>query len=95
MEISKVVAVITGGASGLGRATAEAIVARGGKVMILDRDAKRAAETAAELGANADYVETDVTLEGSVQAAIARTLEKFGAIHVCVNCAGVPTIGRA
>ena len=51
MEISKVVAVITGGASGLGRATAEAIVARGGKVMILDRDAKRAAETAAELGA--------------------------------------------
>lgn len=98
MEISKVVAVITGGASGLGRATAEAIVARGGKVMILDRDAKRAVETAAELGVNADYVETDVTREDSVQAAIARTLEKFGAIHVCVNCAGVgsamKTVGR-
>ena len=98
MEISQVVAVITGGASGLGRATAEAIVARGGKVMILDRDAQRAAEAAAELGANADFVETDVTREDSVKAAIARTVEKFGAIHVCVNCAGVgsamKTVGR-
>lgn len=98
MEISKVVAIITGGASGLGRATAEAIVARGGRVMILDRDAARAAETVSALGANAAWVETDVTREDSVKAAITATLEKFGAIHVCVNCAGVgsamKTVGR-
>ncbi|MDF1820096.1 MAG: 3-hydroxyacyl-CoA dehydrogenase [Alcanivoracaceae bacterium] len=98
MEINKVVAVITGGASGLGHATATAIAQAGGKVMILDRDSKRAAEVAAELGDNVAWVETDVTSEASVQAAIAATMEKFGAIHVCVNCAGVgsamKTVGR-
>jgi NAD(P)-dependent dehydrogenase (short-subunit alcohol dehydrogenase family) len=98
MEINKVVAVITGGASGLGHATATAIANAGGKVMILDRDSKRAAEVAAELGDNVAWVETDVTSEESVQAAIAATMDKFGAIHVCVNCAGVgsamKTVGR-
>lgn len=98
MDISNIVAIITGGASGLGRATAEAIVARGGRVMILDRDAQRAAETVAALGEAAAYVETDVTQEESVQAAIAATLKTFGAIHACVNCAGVgsamKTVGR-
>ena len=98
MDISKVVAVITGGASGLGQATAEAIVARGGKVMIVDRDAQKAAETAASLGDQAAWVEADVTSEESVKAAIAATMDRFGAIHVCVNCAGVgsamKTVGR-
>lgn len=98
MEINKVVAVITGGASGLGHATATAIANAGGKVMILDRDSKRAAEVAAELGDNVAWVETDVTSEESVKAAIDATMDKFGAIHVCVNCAGVgsamKTVGR-
>lgn len=98
MEISNVIAAITGGASGLGRATAEAIVAKGGKVMILDRDAKRAAETALALGEQAAWVETDVTDESSVKAAIDATVEKFGSLNVCVNCAGVgsamKTVGR-
>lgn len=98
MEISNVVAVITGGASGLGRATAEALVARGGRVMILDRDAQKAAEVVASLGEKAAWVETDVTSEASVKAAIDATRDKFGAIHVCVNCAGVgsamKTVGR-
>ena len=89
MNIQGKVAVITGGASGLGQATAEAIVAKGGKVMILDRDEKKGPEVAAELGENAAFVQTDVTDEASVQAAIDATKEKFGAIHVCVNCAGV------
>jgi len=75
-----------------------AIVARGGRVMILDRDVQRAAETVADLGEAAAYVETDVTQEESVQAAIAAALKTFGAIHVCVNCAGVgsamKTVGR-
>lgn len=98
MEFSSLVAVITGGASGLGRATAEALVARGAHVMILDRDAVRGAETAADLGALAAFTATDVTSEASVQNAIAATLSAFGAIHVCVNCAGVgsamKTVGR-
>lgn len=98
MDISKVVAVVTGGASGLGRATVEALAARGARVMILDRDAARGAEVAAELGDQVAFTETDVTSEASVQQAIAATLERFSAIHVCVNCAGVgsamKTVGR-
>ena len=98
MDIANVVAVVTGGASGLGQATAEAIVAKGGRVMILDRDAERAATVAADLGDNAGSVACDVTDAASVEAAIEATLDKFGALHVCVNCAGVgsamKTVGR-
>lgn len=98
MDIANVVAVVTGGASGLGQATAEAIVAQGGRVMILDRDAERAATVAADLGDNAGSVACDVTDAASVEAAIKATLDKFGALHVCVNCAGVgsamKTVGR-
>lgn len=98
MDIANVVAVVTGGASGLGQATAEAIVAKGGRVMILDRDAERAATVAADLGDNAGSVACDVTDAASVEAAIKATLDKFGALHVCVNCAGVgsamKTVGR-
>ncbi|WP_111657187.1 SDR family NAD(P)-dependent oxidoreductase [Isoalcanivorax indicus] len=98
MDIANVVAVITGGASGLGQATAEAIVAKGGRVMILDRDAERAATVAADLGDNAASVACDVTDAASVEAAIKAAVDKFGALHVCVNCAGVgsamKTVGR-
>ncbi len=98
MDFSNLVAVITGGASGLGRATAEALVARGARVMILDRDAARAADVVAELGERVAFTETDVTSEASVKAAIDATLQTFSAIHVCVNCAGVgsamKTVGR-
>ncbi|MCG8439563.1 3-hydroxyacyl-CoA dehydrogenase [Alcanivorax sp. S6407] len=98
MNITDKVAVITGGASGLGHATAQAIVAKGGKVMILDLNEEQGLAVAAELGDNAAFVKTDVTDEASVQAAIAATLDKFGAVHVAVNCAGVgsamKTVGR-
>ena len=98
MDISQVVAVVTGGASGLGRATVEALAARGARVMILDRDTARAAEVADALGEQVAWTETDVTSETSVKAAIDATLERFAAIHVCVNCAGVgsamKTVGR-
>jgi NAD(P)-dependent dehydrogenase (short-subunit alcohol dehydrogenase family) len=98
MEIANKIAVITGAASGLGEATARAIVERGGKVMILDRDTEKGEKVAADLGENAGFVETDVTSEESVAAAIKAARDKFGAIHVCVNCAGVgsamKTVGR-
>ena len=98
MNIQGKVAMITGGASGLGRATAEALVARGGRVMILDRDQEKGAETAAALGEAAAFVQTDVTDEASVKAAIDATRDRFGALHLCVNCAGVgsamKTVGR-
>ena len=98
MDIANTIAVITGGASGLGQATAEAIVAKGGKVMILDRDEAKAAQVAADLGERAAYVVCDVTDAASVEAAIKATTDKFGSLNVCVNCAGVgsamKTVGR-
>lgn len=91
MEIADSVAIVTGGASGLGRATAEALVARGGRVMILDRDTEKGEAVAAALGEAAAFTTTDVTSEESVRAAMAATIARFGAIHLCVNCAGVGT----
>ncbi len=98
MNIEGKIVLITGGASGLGQATAQAVVAKGGHVMILDRDATRAAEVVESLGEKAGFVACDVTSEQSVGEAIAATVERFNAIHVCVNCAGVgsamKTVGR-
>ncbi|MFP5382435.1 MAG: SDR family NAD(P)-dependent oxidoreductase, partial [Gammaproteobacteria bacterium] len=89
MDIRGKVAVVTGGASGLGLATCEAFIAKGGKVAIFDRDAERGVKAAADLGADAIFVQADVTSADSVAAAVKAVVEKFGAIHVCVNCAGV------
>ncbi len=94
MDINDKVAVITGGASGLGKATAQTIVAAGGKVALLDRNAELAAQTAAELGSDAAAYAADVTDAASVAAAIDAVVERFGAIHIDVNCAGIGTPGR-
>ena len=95
MELSTARAIVTGGASGLGAATAQHFRARGAAVTILDRDAGGAA-FAAEIGAQ--FAETDVTDEASVAAAIAHARDRMGGIDVCVNCAGIVvgerTLGR-
>ncbi len=89
MNVADAIAVITGGASGLGRATAERIVASGGRAALLDRPASNGAEVARQLGKNALFVPADVTSGDEVTAALQRTMERFGAIHVLVNCAGI------
>ena len=98
MEIKNCVAVVTGGASGLGEATVRTVIAKGGKAAILDFDADRGEKVAAELGPAAIFCKTDVTDEASVQAAVEKTVAALGGIHVAVNCAGVGTprkvIGR-
>jgi NAD(P)-dependent dehydrogenase (short-subunit alcohol dehydrogenase family) len=92
MELQDKVVVITGGASGLGRATAEYFVDRGARVSIFDLSEEAGNAAVAELGVdNALFTTTDVTSEASVAAAIDATLQKFGAIHINVNCAGVPS----
>jgi len=91
MRIEGKVAIVTGGASGIGRGVCEEWVARGGRVVIFDLQAERAQETAAALGRErAAAVEVDVTDEAAVQAGIEQTRAAFGAIHVAVNSAGVP-----
>ena len=94
MDINGKVAVVTGGASGLGKAAAEAIVAAGGQVAILDRNAALAEQTAAALGEEAAAFPVDVADAASAQAAVAAAAERFGAIHINVNCAGIAAAGR-
>ncbi len=89
MQLKDSVAIVTGGASGLGRGTVEKFVAAGGKVAIFDLNETVGAEIAAALGDAVIFCKVNVTDEASVQQAIDKTMATFGAIHICVNCAGV------
>lgn len=89
MQLTGACAIITGGASGLGAATAEAFRAAGARVTILDRDAVRGAAHAAAIGAG--FAEVDVTDEGSAVAAVAAAKTAMGRIDILVNCAGIAT----
>lgn len=92
MDIEGKVIVITGGASGLGQATARYMVKeKGARVALFDLNREAGEATVAELGDDvAMFYETDVTSEESIDAAIAATMEKFGAIHADINAAGIP-----
>ncbi|TNJ44026.1 SDR family NAD(P)-dependent oxidoreductase [Phaeobacter sp. B1627] len=96
MKLATTRAVITGGASGLGEATARHFRTAGAEVTIFDRDADRGQRIADSIGAH--FAQTDVTSEASVQAAISLASERMGGISACVNCAGIAhaikTVGR-
>jgi NAD(P)-dependent dehydrogenase (short-subunit alcohol dehydrogenase family) len=91
-------AVVSGGASGLGEATARLLVARGARVAILDRDADRAKAVADDLGDAARAYVADVTEPDQVKAAIDGAAEELGPVSAAVICAGVGfaqrTVGR-
>lgn len=89
MNIQGKTAVVTGGASGLGRATVESIIAKGGNVAIFDLNDEAGSALAAELGERAFYQRVNVADESNVRTAIEAVVAKFGAIHICVNCAGI------
>ena len=96
MRIDQTAAIVTGGASGLGAATARGFRAAGAAVTIFDRDAARGAALAAEIGAG--FAEVDVTDEASVATGIAAAKAAMGRITACINCAGIAiaekTVGR-
>lgn len=80
---------ITGGASGLGEATARLFASKGANVVIADLQSKNGEKLAQEIGSKAFYVHCDVTHENSTQDAVNAAVDKFGALHGCINCAGV------
>ena len=94
MQLDNKVAIVTGGASGLGLATVEAFVAKGAKVVIFDLNQQQGDEVVARLGDNVRALNVDVTNEEQVQAAIAQVVAMFGALHICVNCAGIGSATR-
>ena len=94
MDLNNKVAVITGSASGLGRATAEMVINQGGKVALFDLNEELVNQTAAELGKSAVAFVVNVTEEESVQNAISGVIESLGAVHINVNCAGIGAASR-
>jgi NAD(P)-dependent dehydrogenase (short-subunit alcohol dehydrogenase family) len=94
MRVQDAIALVTGGASGLGEATVRNVVANGGKAVIVDRPNSKGEDLAKELGQAAIFAPADVTSEAEVQAAIDAAAAKFGTINVVVNCAGIGTANR-
>ena len=91
MKVKSSVAVVSGGASGLGEATVRHLHAGGASVVIADRDTARGEALAKELGERARFAQCDVCNEAEAQAAVALAVSAFGGLNVLVNCAGVGT----
>ena len=89
MQIENKVFMVSGGASGLGAATAQMLVKAGAKVMLLDLNAEAVAAQAEALGPQAQSVVADISQEAAAQAAVEATVAAFGGLHGLVNCAGV------
>jgi NAD(P)-dependent dehydrogenase (short-subunit alcohol dehydrogenase family) len=99
MNLSTVKAIVTGGASGLGRATAARVVAGGGRVALLDLPRSAGAEVARELGGGAVFIAGDVTSGEAMAEAVEQARARMEGVNVLVNCAGIgpaaKTVGRS
>ncbi|QJW88035.1 3-hydroxyacyl-CoA dehydrogenase [Spirosoma taeanense] len=89
MNIQNSTALITGGASGLGEATARLLASQGANVVLVDLNDQRGNALAEELGDTVRFIKTNVTDETDVQAAVNMAVETFGGLHINVNCAGI------
>jgi NAD(P)-dependent dehydrogenase (short-subunit alcohol dehydrogenase family) len=89
MDISNSVFIVSGGASGLGEATARMLVAAGGRVVAADLKEHEGRALERAVGAGLRFVRCDVTDEASAQAAVAAAVNGFGGLHGLVNCAGI------
>jgi NAD(P)-dependent dehydrogenase (short-subunit alcohol dehydrogenase family) len=92
MQIRNSIFLVTGGASGLGAATAQMAAANGAKVVIADLQAEAGEKLAKEIGGK--YCKCDVTSEADGKAAVEAALKAFGGLHVLVNCAGIGVAER-
>jgi NAD(P)-dependent dehydrogenase (short-subunit alcohol dehydrogenase family) len=89
MNIKKITALITGGASGLGEACVRRLVEQGAKVVFIDLNETRGQALAQELGNSVRFVKANVTNEEEIQLAIDAALQTYGGLHVAINCAGI------
>ena len=89
MKIQGKVCVVTGGASGLGAATAQYLVAQGAKVILVDMNQELGQQLQQQLGENAEFVAVDVTDENQVQQLFNHIEQKYGQLNGLVNCAGI------
>jgi NAD(P)-dependent dehydrogenase (short-subunit alcohol dehydrogenase family) len=94
MNVENKVGLITGGASGLGFATARELTKAGASIVIVDLPRSRGDAAASELGDKVHFVPADVTVERDVQRAIDVAVRELGGLHIVVNCAGVGWPGR-
>lgn len=95
MQLSNIKAIISGGASGLGNAVAEYIVASGGSVTLLDVNDEKGRDSAKALGERAHYIDADVRNEAEVEQAVAYASQQMDGLNMAVNCAGVIGAKRA
>ncbi len=99
MDLVNKVAIVTGGASGLGRATTERFVSAGASVAIFDLNVELGEALASDLGEQAIFCQVNVSDDEMITAGIEKVMHSFGAVHICVNCAGrgggaTKTLGR-
>lgn len=95
MDVSERVAIVTGGASGLGEACVRRLAAAGAKVCIFDLSTTAGEKLAAEMSGNVLFTNADVCSEESVQSAIFKTVSAFGGLDVVTNCAGISEPSKA
>jgi NAD(P)-dependent dehydrogenase (short-subunit alcohol dehydrogenase family) len=95
MRVSECIAVVTGGASGLGEACVRELAGAGAKVAIFDLAVERGEKLAAELGGHVIFTRADVTSDESVQEAIRKAMEALGGLSVVINCAGIGVACKA
>lgn len=94
MDLASAKAIISGGASGLGLATAQRVIDAGGHAALLDVNAEQGNASAEQLGERATFIQTDVTNETAVKSAVQQANEFMHGITLTVNCAGIATAGR-
>lgn len=94
MQLQNKVAIVTGGASGLGLATVKGFLSKGAKVAIFDLNVEVGQSVAAELGENCFFCRVNVSDEASVQSALADVSSRWGGVHIAVNCAGIGSAMR-
>ena len=94
MDNKDVVALVTGGASGLGEATVMELAKNGAKVAIVDMDSAKGEKLAGRIGAKAVFVNADIVSDADIRQALRKIIDTFGKINVAVNCAGIATPGK-